>query len=58
MRNKKDLRNNTCPVCGTIIETHTVYTRQQKWKKVKGVCIPCKQKADKELLEKLSPKQP
>ena len=29
----------------------------QKWKKVKSVCVPCKEKADKELLEKLSPKQ-
>ena len=30
----------------------------KKWKKVKSVCVPCKQKADKELLEKLSPRQP
>ena len=47
-----------CPVCKTPRKTYTVYTRQQKWKEVKEVCIPCKQKADKELLEKLSPKQP
>jgi uncharacterized protein YceH (UPF0502 family) len=58
MKNKKELQNKECRVCGTIIEIYTVYTRQQKWKKVLGVCIPCKQKADKELLEKLSPKQP
>ena len=52
------MSDRVCPVCKTPIKTHTVYTRQQKWKKVKGVCVPCKQKADKELLEKLSPKQP
>jgi len=47
-----------CPVCKTPKKIYNVYTRQQKWKKIEGVCIPCKQKADKELLEKLSPKQP
>ena len=58
MKNKKELQNKECPVCKTPKKIYNVYTRQQKWKKVEEVCVPCKQKADKELLEKLSPKQP
>ena len=50
------MSDRVCPVCKTPIKTYTVYTRQQKWKQVIGGCIPCKQKADKELLKKLSPK--
>ena len=41
-----------CLVCGEPVEIYTVYTVQKKFKKVKGVCIPCKEKQD----ERFKPK--
>ncbi len=53
MKKQKDLLNNTCPVCGKLVEICTVYTRKQKFKDIKSVCIPCKEKEDKERLTQI-----
>lgn len=48
----------TCPVCKKPVQVFKVYTyKKQKFINMNSVCIPCKEKADKELLQKLSPKQ-
>ena len=51
MKNKKELLNKYCLVCSEPLLIYTVYTVQQKFIKMNGVCVPCKEKTDKERLE-------
>ena len=53
MKKQKDLLSNTCLICGLTVEICTVYTRKQRFKKIKSVCIPCKEKEDKERLTRI-----
>jgi len=57
MKNKKELLNKYCLVCNEPLLIYTVYTRQQKFIEMNSVCIPCKEKADRERLQNLPPKQ-
>ena len=41
-----ETRQTNCPVCNSVVTIYKVYTTQQKWRDVKGVCIKC---MDKEL---------
>lgn len=47
-----------CPVCKTPIEVFKVYSHaKKKFTEMNGVCIPCKEKADRERLQNLPSKQ-
>ena len=51
MKNKKELLNKYCLVCSEPLLICTVYTRQQKFIEMNSVCLPCKEKADRERLQ-------
>jgi len=47
------MSNAVCPVCKQPVKTYTVFTYRKKWKQVNEVCIPCKEKEDKERLVRI-----
>lgn len=42
-----------CPICKSPIEVFKVFTREKKFKKMNGVCIPCREREEKERLKKM-----
>ena len=51
------MSDKVCPVCKTPIQVFKVYSHsKKKFIQMEGACVPCKEKTDKELRKKLSPK--
>ena len=48
----------SCPICKQPVKVFNVYTyKTKKFRKVKSVCLPCKEKEDKQLFERLIKKE-
>ncbi len=46
---------SSCPVCKEPIKIFDVYTyKTKKFRKVKSVCLPCKEKEDRRRFEKVN----
>ena len=45
---KYEIEDEVCIVCGTKINVYWIYTREQRWKTMKEVCLTCKQRNDDE----------